>query len=318
MWFSAWAFTTALLLTEAKLVTSSALLHIPSFGKRNELDIMGWEASKRFEGDLERRSPQTTSTSGDLSLTAPDVEANATTLSACTTAMQNMTSVGNEPGFAACYNILDWKASMGGMFQADLRLFQFSNATGQFANVPANTITVQLSYPNSTQFSSLMKMKRSLYSLRRRQSEPTEIQQFSLVGNFKMQIDMKKLNNTQIMSLLIPQITLQATVNGTDISTQMKTTDTVYFVTGQFKDQVTPQIAAQAANPATAAAAIEASQGFILPGTTFGVFPTGLVITGAWCFLFVLAFGLGTAGRIRHREIYRKRVAATSGRGGKK
>lgn len=317
MWFSTWAFTTALLLIEAKLVTSSALLHMPSFGKRNALDSLAWEASKRFEGDLERRSPQTTSTNGGLTLSTPGVDMNTTILSACTTAMQNMTSVSNEPGLAACYNILDWKENMGGIFQADLRLFQFQNATGQFTNVPNSAITLNLNYPNSTQYSS-PNTKRSLHYLWRRQSGPAQIQQYSLAGNFKMSLNTGKLNNTEIMSLLIPQITLQATINGTVVSTQINPADTVYFVTGQFKDQTTPQLSAEAANPATAMAAIADSQGFTLPGTKFGVFPVGLIITGSWCLLFVLAFGLGTVGRLRHRDIYRKRVAATAGRGGKK
>lgn len=314
MWLSAWALTTTLLLSGAQLATSSALIHIPSLGRRDEWTESISRALKSYEGELERRSPSNSSPGGDLSLSAPDVEKNATTLDACTSAMQRMTSVSNEPGFAACYNVLDWNPNVGNMFQADLRLFQFSNATGEFANIPMNGITIHLDYPNSTQFSILTNAKRSLNYLNQRQIAPTEIQQYSLVGNFKMSIDFKKLNNTQLMSLLIPQISLQATVNGTAVSVQMSPSDSAYFVTGQFKDLATPQSIAIAANPATAAAAIAAAKGFVLPGTTFGIFPTGLIITGTWCFLFILAFGLGTAGRIRHREIYRKRVAATSGR----
>ena len=309
-----WVLTTALLVAEANLAVASALLHVPSLRRHDHFTDLMRRASHHYEGDLERRSPQQPSNNGDLSLSTPDVERNVSTLEACTGAVQGLSSVTNEAGFAACYNVLDWHQNMGGMFQADLRLYQFSAPTGQFADVPMNAITIQLNYPNSTQFSILMNSKRSLASLQKRQdqSAPTEIQQYSLVGNFKIQLDTKKLNSTELMSLLIPQISLLANANGTAITAKVDPSDTVYFVAGQFKGEATPQVVAQAANPVMAVAAIQASKGFVLPGTTFGIFPLGLIVTGAWTVLFFLAFGLGTLGRMRHRDIYRKRVAANS------
>ncbi|KAK5073040.1 hypothetical protein LTR64_000553 [Lithohypha guttulata] len=306
---------------EASLVASSALLHIPGLRTYSDFEERSRRASEHYEGELERRKPrETTSSGGDLSLTAPDTERNVSTLQACMTGMQNIASVSNEAGFAACYNVLDWHENMNGMFQADLRFFQISSAAGQFANVPMNDITIQLLYPNSTQYSVLTNVKRSVSTLQQRQSasEPTEIQQYSLVGNFQMQLDLKKLNNTQIMSLLIPQIILSAKVEGTTVASQVASSDVVYFVAGQFLDGMTPQLAAKAADPVMAADAIMASQGFVLPGTTFGVFPVGLIITSTWCLLFFLAYGLGTIGRIRHRDIYRKRIAVTTGRSGRR
>jgi len=313
MLLTRWLLMTAMLVAEASVVASSALSHIPSRRRREDLNVLMQRASKHYEGDLERRSPQQSSTNGDLSLSTPAVERNISTQAACMNSMQGLLSgVTNEAGFAACYNILDWQENINGMFQADLRLYQASAATGQFIDVPMSAITVQLNYPNSTQFSILMNSKRSIASLRRRQDQvqPTEIQQYSLVGNFKIQLDTKKLNSTELMSLLIPQISLQTNTNGTAITADIKPADTVYFVAGQFKDDVTPQIAAQAASPAMAVAAIAASKGFVLPGTTFGIFPVGLIVTGSWTVLFLVAFGLGTIGRIRHRNIFRKRLAA--------
>lgn len=314
MRFVRWALTTAMLVAEASFVTSSALLHIPSLRRHHDFTELMHRASKQYEGSLERRSPQQTSNNGDLSLSAPDVERNVSTLEACTNSVQGLSGVTNEAGFAACYNVLDWNQNMGGMFQADLRLYQFSAPSGQFADVPMNAITVQLNYPNSTQFSILMNSKRSLASLQRRQDQsgPTEIQQYSLVGNFKIQLDTNKLNSTQLMSLLIPQISLLANTNGTTITADVDPSDTVYFVAGQFKNEATQQVAAQAADPAMAVAAIQASKGFVLPGTTLGIFPLGFIVTGAWTALFFLAFGLGTIGRMRHRDVYRKRIAANS------
>jgi len=314
MLLTRWVLTAAMLVAEASLVASSTLSHIPLPRRREDFNKLMQRASKHYGGDLERRSPQQSSTNGDLSLSTPAVERNVSTQAACMSSMQGLSNVTNEAGFAACYNILDWQENISGMFQADLRLYQASAATGQFADVPMSAITVQLNYPNSTQFSILTNSKRSLASLQRRQDQsgPTEIQQYSLVGNFKIQLDTKKLNSTELMSLLIPQISLQANTNGTAITADISPADTAYFVAGQFKDEATPQFVAQAASPAMAVAAIAASKGFVLPGTTFGIFPVGLIVTCSWTVLFLVAFGLGTIGRIRHRDIFRKRLAANT------
>lgn len=307
-----------MLIVEARLVASLALLHIPAMRRHDSVNDLMERSSKYYEGDLERRSPQSTSVDGDLSLSAPDVERNVSTLAACTSGLERISNVTNDAGFAACYNVLDWHENMGGMFQADLRLFKFSAPTGQLANVATESMSVQLVYPNSTQFSILMNARRARRSLQERQNGPVQIQQYSLVGNFKIQMDLKKLNATELMSLLIPQVQVHAAApNGTILSADIKSSDTVYFVAGQFKDEVTPEEVAIAADPLLAQKAIDASKGFVLPGTTFGIFPVGLIVTSAWTFLFFLAFGLGTLGRIRHRNIYRKRLAASSGRLGK-
>lgn len=194
MIFSRWAIATIVLVTEATLATSSALLYLPSFKRYNhDLSDVMQRASEHFEGELERRSPEPQS--GSLSLSSPSVVQNATTLTACTTALSTHTNVSNDAGLAACYNILDWHSTMGGMFQADLRLFQISPATGSFIDVPMNAITVDLTYPNSTQYSALTNVKRTVSSLQRRDSQNiTQIQQFSLQGSFKQPIDINRLN----------------------------------------------------------------------------------------------------------------------------
>lgn len=191
MHLTKWTTTTLVLVTEATLAASSALVYLPSFKRHDDLnDIMMKRASELYEGDLERRSPQ----SGTLSLSNPDVEQNATTLSACSNALSSYTNVSNSAGMAVCYNILDWHASMGGLFQADLRLFQVSPATDDFANIPVSGITVNLAYPNSTQYSTLTNVRRTISSLERRDNGTSQIQQFSLQGSFKMPINVKRLN----------------------------------------------------------------------------------------------------------------------------
>jgi len=185
-----WAITLTLLVCEASLAASSALVYTPSIKKYDNLDDIMKRTSAVYEGDLERRSSQ----GSGLSLSSSDVAQNASTLTACSTALARHNTVGNEAGMAACYNILNWQANMGGMFQADLRLYQMGPATGAFVNVPMNAITVSLVYPNSTQYSTLMNAKRSTDSLLPRDNATTEIQQFSLQGSFKMQIDLSRLN----------------------------------------------------------------------------------------------------------------------------
>lgn len=121
------------------------------------------------------------------------------------------------------------------------------------------------------------------------------------------------------MSLLIPQITLTATsTDGTQVTSSLSSSDIAYFVTGQFSNQATSDAINEAANPAMALEAISDARGFVIPGQRLGIFPVGLIVTATWTFLFILAYGLGTLGRMRQRDIYRQRVAATSGRRGLK
>lgn len=318
MRLSSWLSIATMLLLETSIVRSSALTHMPSLARRNGHNELMERSIRHYESDLERRSPQATSNNGNLTLASPDVESNSNTLQACTADLQSLTNVANAAGFAVCYNILDWHPDTS-MFQADLRLFEFSQPTDQFANISMNAIGVQLVYPSSTQFNVLMNSKLTKRSLQQRQNNITQIQQFSVVGSFKTQVDMKKLNTTELSSLLIPQIQLHATSSdGNIMVSNVSSSDSIYFVVGQFKGEMTPAAITQAANPMMAQEAITKSQGFILPGTTFGIFPVGLIVTMTWTFVFLLAFGLGTLGRIRHRDIYRKRIAATSGNIGKR
>lgn len=113
---------------------------------------------------------------------------------------------------------------------------------------------------------------------------------------------------------MIPQISLQAKQTSTQstIKTNMIATDYAWFVSGQFTN-ISAQ-AAQIANPATASAAIVAARGFVLPGTTFGIFPTGLIVTSIWTLFFLATFGLGTWGRMRSRNLFRKRTSSRAPR----
>jgi len=115
------------------------------------------------------------------------------------------------------------------------------------------------------------------------------------------------------MALMVPTITLQGVQPGqTPVATNLTSSDAVYFVIGAFEGDFTDA----AIQPGMVSAALAQSAAFVLPGTTLGIFPTGLIVTCAWTLLFFVAFGFGTLGRIKHRSNYRKRMAATRGRRG--
>ena len=56
---------------------------------------------------------------------------------------------------------------------------------------------------------------------------------------------------------------------------------------------------------ATAEHAAAVGTPFVLPGTTFGIFPVGFIVTAVWTVLFVAVVGLGTFGRYQFRVAYR-------------
>ncbi|KAK4938392.1 hypothetical protein LTR66_015099 [Elasticomyces elasticus] len=321
-----WLSTAIILFLETRAATSSALLHIPTPQRHQNSNpaTLGWQAATQPERDhaLDRRAPQPASPSPSplASSSTPGVplpstqelqQNNTSTLQSCTSALSTLNSsqIFNSAGYAACYNILSWQNTTSTLstFQADLRLFQLGDATGTFLSYPANALSVMLHFPSSTQFSVLTNsnIKRDATSA----STPVQVQQYSLTGIINPRLDLTQLNTTQLMSLFVPQITISAPAN----------MNGVYFTTGIFSDQVlsTPAIARQAASSTFAANAVASATPFEYPGRTFGIFPTGLIVTGAWVVVFVLAYGLGTYGRLRHRDVYRRRMAALQPQQGK-
>ena len=107
------------------------------------------------------------------------------------------------------------------------------------------------------------------------------------------------------MQALSPQVTIEAmTQSGAMISDVLPDSEAA-FVNGMFASKAT------AARKAAQNAA--ANPPFVLPGTTFGIFPVGFIITGVWTFLFFLAVGLGTLGRLQFRRAFRRRITHVAG-----
>lgn len=266
---------------------------------------------KREADRILRRAPQMMS-SGNLSVTAPNAALNQTIADACVSSLDKLTSVGNAAGMAACYNIIQYDATAGA-FEADLRLYQMFKPTGNFENIPVNDIMISLTYPTSTTFQSLTKRRKR--GVEARQANMLEVQQYTLFGTFESNLNLALLNDTQVMSLMLPVVKLNAAIDSSQpIMANVSSADGAWFVIGQFKDEFKNGLV----TPTVATAAIAAAAPFVLPGTSLGIFPTGLIVTCSWTLLFFVAYGLGTLGRIQYRTAYRKRKAAQAGRTGKR
>lgn len=103
---------------------------------------------------------------------------------------------------------------------------------------------------------------------------------------------------TQLQSVLTPAIRLSAVSPGTgeEVTATLSSTEASFLSGALAKPALTPTDAPTAA-----------ASPFVLPGTTLGVFPVGLVVTMIWFGGFVGAVGYGTIGRIRFRDQYRRR-----------
>lgn len=70
----------------------------------------------------------------------------AQTQAACTSTLAKLNGKAtNDAGMAVCYNIAQWNDT-DGSFKADLRLFKVSPPTGQFTNIPAQDVKINLTY----------------------------------------------------------------------------------------------------------------------------------------------------------------------------
>jgi hypothetical protein len=121
--------------------------------------------------------------------------------------------------------------------------------------------------------------------------------------------------SAQFKAILTPNITIYAAnpVTSQNVSSELSSTEASFnaglFTTssGSLTD---PSFLLD--NPAEKI--IAAEQGlptpYIVPGLSLGVFPTGLIVTGAWMLIFFITVGYGTLGRIKFRDQYRRDMKA--------
>lgn len=299
-----------LLLAEADTVLAKAVIHLSDLHPRRDLE----QEMKRGVTSMLRRAPQAQDQSDNnlLGVTASPSELNETIAKACIDALRPLTGVENDGGLTSCYNILRYD-EVAHTFEADLRLYQTFEPRGPFANISVNDIMISLQFPSSTMFQSLTKKKRELV-VRQSDIAMLEIQQYTLFGSLAKELDLNKLNDTQIMSLMLPDVKLNTAESQRAVSANITAGDGAWFVIGEFSRDFDQFLVTAAA----ATDAISIAVPYKLPGVTLGIFPTGLIITGAWTLIFFVAYGFGTLGRIKYRDAYRKRMAASMGRTGAK
>lgn len=121
-------------------------------------------------------------------------EWDAQTQAACTTSLEAMNGVSNNPsGMAICYN-LPYLDNSTGVIEADLRLFMIAAPTGSFANIASSNVQVGLAYNGATvsavnasslkrrsDATSLISWPRAV-AVAKRATVPTLIQSYAFVG----------------------------------------------------------------------------------------------------------------------------------------
>ncbi|MCJ1389659.1 hypothetical protein MMC18_002516 [Xylographa bjoerkii] len=245
------------------------------------------------------------------------VPTNNGTDSACIQALGSLNNQNSNPsGMAICYNVLQFDNATGS-FQSTLGLYQVSQASGDWATVNQSSINVGLTYPGATVSTSDNSMverdemvlwppvRRTLKLLRR--DTPVMLSDM----NFSGQVDDSMgnyTNATAMMVAVMPDVSLSAMAqDGTMLDTMLDNTQ-ASFVTGVFSDMKTAVASAAPSASSAPAAATTSAAPFVLPGVALGIFPVGLIVTGAWAVLFFLVLGLGTIGRINVRSTYRRRA----------
>jgi hypothetical protein len=237
-------------------------------------------------------------------------EINSAINSACTGAISAIQDFNSDSGLGGCYNIM-YLNRTNGLFQADLRLYKVSEPRGAFSGISIDNMLVNLNsdFAQFAQVSLTPSSKRSFVDERQNSDNYEEVLEGLWEGQIE-QLDYSKLSTSDFMALMIPEFDIRAIQPDTQtpVNSQLNTSSAVYFVTGGIV--ASEQQAVTATKPGSAAAAAEKASVFVLPGTTLGIFPIGLIVTGSWAVLFIFTFGLGTIGRIRYRSLYRSRLVA--------
>lgn len=228
---------------------------------------------------------------------------------ACTSAISEIKDFNSDSGLGGCYNVM-YLNRTSGLFQADLRLYKVSEPKGAFSGISIDNMLVNLNsdYAQFAQVSLTPSSRRSI-SGRQTSDNYEEVLEGLWVGQIE-QLDYSKLSTSDFMALMIPEFDIRAIQPNTQtpVNSQLNTSSAVYFVVGSLI--ASEQQATTATDPKSALAAVDKASVFVLPGTTFGIFPIGFIVTASWAVLFLLTFGLGTVGRIRYRSLYRSRLVA--------
>jgi hypothetical protein len=218
----------------------------------------------------------------------------ADTNAACQSQLAKLNGKPSNPsGKSACYSVVAMDKQTGA-FQTEVYLYEIGLPTGQWLQLLNKGESISLTYPGGQV-----------------QGNPQKLAMPPMVGNptlnasvlFTGQLNatMKGMTNNidTMRQALMPMISIKAeTADGQFLTTNMSNQEAA-FINGVYSDPAFT--ASQAASFAATGTP------FVLPGTTFGIFPTGYIVTAIWTVLFLAAVGAGTVGRYNFRQSYRRR-----------
>lgn len=314
MYSNTLALITLLLVTQITTITCKAITHgrhghhsryqeNEESLRRTALDVLDNSLSDR--DDLSYRNIQSRQAAGGSEIN--HTEGDNAVDQACLAAIAGIEDFDSESGLGGCYSILSLNRTSG-IYQAELRMYKIAAPSGAFAGLTADKMLVNLKPSSFTSNTPLTMVANSTGAVLGANYTKT------LEGYWEGQIeplDYSKLSESDFMALLFPDFELEALQPNTQVpvSVHLNTSSTVYYVKGDL-EAPSQQQAITAAKPASALAAVAKASIFVLPGTTLGIFPIGLIVTASWALLFILTFGLGTIGRMRYRSLYRSRLVA--------
>ncbi|KAK4182815.1 hypothetical protein QBC35DRAFT_140611 [Podospora australis] len=240
---------------------------------------------------------------------------------ACREALRSLTLASNPSGACVCYN-LPALNNVTGTFEADLRLFQLNEPTGDFAGLPQDKIEVGLSYrgasvsPIDAAEASRAVAPGGIAARQENVGNATNdnlklLQSYLFVGQIDKDAMDDDITMAQLQALVMPVVTLKA-VNGDGetVSTTVSSNEAA-FVAGVFSQEVVMSTfrMAELAVEEEVARLKNGTTAFVLPGVQLLIFPIGLIITSVWLVIGVVAYGAGTYARYNFRESHRRQMA---------
>jgi len=251
---------------------------------------------------------------------------NAQAAKACMSAVTNLKGNANNPsGTVACYNV-PFLNTTSGTFEAELRIFNVSQSTGDFVGVSQDNFFITLQYEDASLSANqnlTLPVKRSILEERQTTAQtttngvwaPVPLSDQKYLGQIDPTVLQPNMNTTQFKALLTPTIVVSAT----DPTTSATINTTLPLNLASFVAGVFSGTQGSLSNPSDIlgnpllelqAAAQGLPTPFVMPGVTLGVIPIGLGVTGAWLLVFSVVVGWGALGRMRMRENYRRAVKA--------
>ncbi|KAH8846383.1 hypothetical protein MCOR27_009189 [Pyricularia oryzae] len=243
---------------------------------------------------------------GTINMTAWDTLANEK----CTQALLKLPAATNPTGACVCYN-LPALNNITGTFEADLRLYQLTAPSGDFAGVPQSNIQVSLAYQGASV--APIQSSQATQRVSKRQDGQRQLrllQTYMFAGQIDKNRMDAQMNMAAIEALVMPVVTLSA-VNptGQTVSTNVSSNEAA-FVAGVFSES-TVMSEFGVANMAVDKSLEMLANGtiaFVLPGVSIMIFPVGLIVTSIWTVGLCGAIAFGTFNRIGFREQFRRRT----------